>query len=179
MKRTVLVFAAAAGALLVASLAIFMPLTMNGTIPPGISEVIGYTSMIASFLFVFFGIRSYRDQAAGGTISFWKAFQVGILITAVACAFYVVAWQVYYYNFAPDFFEKYTVVRLERMEAQGASAAELEETRKKMTEFAVHYRNPLINAAVTFLEPLPVGLFVTLVSAAVLRRKRVDGEAFA
>ena len=30
--------------------------------------------------------------------------------------------------------------------------------------------NPLINAAVTFTEPFPVGLLITLISAAVLRR---------
>jgi hypothetical protein len=33
------------------------------------------------------------------------------------------------------------------------------------------YDNPLLNAAMTFLEPFPIGLVITLVSAAVLRRK--------
>jgi hypothetical protein len=31
--------------------------------------------------------------------------------------------------------------------------------------------NPLINAAMTFVEPFPVGLILTLVSAAILRKK--------
>jgi len=34
------------------------------------------------------------------------------------------------------------------------------------------YDNPLINAAMTFIEPFPIGLVITLISAAVLRRKR-------
>ena len=31
--------------------------------------------------------------------------------------------------------------------------------------------NPLINARLTFIEPFPVGLAITLISAAILRRK--------
>ena len=31
--------------------------------------------------------------------------------------------------------------------------------------------NPLIDAAVTFTEPFPVGVLITLISAAVLRKK--------
>jgi hypothetical protein len=33
------------------------------------------------------------------------------------------------------------------------------------------YDNPLLNAAMTFVEPFPIGLVITLISAAVLRRK--------
>jgi hypothetical protein len=31
--------------------------------------------------------------------------------------------------------------------------------------------NPLINVCMTFIEPFPVGLAITLISAAILRRK--------
>jgi hypothetical protein len=36
--------------------------------------------------------------------------------------------------------------------------------------------NPLINAAMTLLEPLPVGLLISLISAAILRRQKVPAE---
>jgi hypothetical protein len=49
-----------------------------------------------------------------------------------------------------------------------------------MAEFKEMYRNPLVNIGFTFLEPLPVGLLFTLVTAGVLSRKRqVDGVAVA
>jgi hypothetical protein len=35
-----------------------------------------------------------------------------------------------------------------------------------------NYKNPLYNSALTFLEPFPVGLLITLISAAILRKKR-------
>jgi len=40
-----------------------------------------------------------------------------------------------------------------------------------MADFARMYKNPLINIAITFMEVFPIALVVTLVSAAILRRK--------
>jgi len=40
-----------------------------------------------------------------------------------------------------------------------------------MAAFVENYKNPLVNIAITFLEPLPVGLLVTLISAGVLSRR--------
>lgn len=40
-----------------------------------------------------------------------------------------------------------------------------------MESFKKLYDDRLVNAAVTFLEPFPIGLLVTLVSAAVLRKR--------
>ena len=49
-----------------------------------------------------------------------------------------------------------------------------------MAEFKEMYKNPLVNIALTFLEPLPVGLVFTLVTAGVLSRKRrTEGAAVA
>jgi hypothetical protein len=33
------------------------------------------------------------------------------------------------------------------------------------------YQNPFVNMAYTFIEPFPVGLIITLISAGILRRK--------
>ena len=39
--------------------------------------------MVLAFLMVFFGVRSYRDNVAGGHVTFGRAFKVGLLITLV------------------------------------------------------------------------------------------------
>lgn len=65
------------------------------------------------------------------------------------------------------------------MRRQGASDAAIAETQKKMIQMKAMYDNPLMNAAVTFLEPFPVGLIVTLVSAAILRRRAAPEVAVA
>lgn len=171
MKKIVLRFGLASGVLLVAMTAVMLPLCMNGTIDFSYSQLLGYTSMVLSFLLVFFGIRSYRDNLAGGAIGFGKAFQVGILITLVTCAMYVITWEIVYFNFYPDFLDDYNAFSIAKMRAAGESEAAIREATAQMADFAKLYANPLFNIAVTFLEVFPVGLIVTLVSAAILRRK--------
>ena len=171
MQRIVLRFGLASSALLIALTAVMMPLCLRGTIDFDNMELLGYSAMVLSFLFVFFGVRSYRDNVAGGTIGFGKAFQVGILITLVTCAVYVVAWQITYYGFIPDFFDRYSEYVLARMRADGAAEAAVQAKAAEMAGLAKLYVNPLFNALITFLEVFPVGLIVTLVSAAILRRK--------
>jgi cation transport ATPase len=172
MKKTVLIFGLIAGAILSAMMLATMP--FMDTIGFDRGEIIGYTTMVAAFLLIFFGVRSYRDNVAGGTIRFGRAFMVGALIAMVASVCYVVTWQVIFYKVTPDFAEKYQAHLMEEARAEGASEAELAEKRAELDRFAEMYRNPAINAAITFVEPLPVGLLVALLSAAVLSRRRPE-----
>ena len=140
--------------------------------------LIGYTTMVLAFLMVYFGIRSYRDQVAGGQLGFGRALLVGLLITGISSACYVATWQVVYHQFAPDFLDKYTAHEIANAEKRGASEAEINQLRKDFAEFAEMYQNPLYNVAITFMEPLPVGVLVSLLSAFALSRRRRD-PAFA
>lgn len=133
--------------------------------------VAGYTVIVISMLFVYFGVRSYRDDVLGGQITFGRAFTAGLLITLIASAFYVGSWLVVYYNFLPDFGDKYGAYMVESARAKGASQAEIDEAIRQAADAKAMLENPFINAAVAFTEPLPVGLLVTLVSAATLKRK--------
>jgi hypothetical protein len=171
MQKIVLRFGLASGALLVAMLVGMLLLWKRGAVDFDHSEVIGYSSMVLSFLLVFFGVRSYRDTAGGGTISFGKAVGVGLLITLTACAMYVIAWEIAYFNFFPDFLDQYTAHALAKMREAGESQAAIQKTTEQMASMAKLYTNPLFNSAITFMEVFPVGLIMTLVSAAILRRK--------
>ena len=90
----------------------------------------------------------------------------------ITCAFYVLTWEFVYFNFMPDFAEKYGAFMLENMRAAGASAQEIAAKAEEMKRFKVLYDNIFFNVAMTFLEPLPVGLIMTFISALILRRKR-------
>lgn len=182
MKRFALTYGLIAGGILATLMAVTLPLVINRQIDLHASQAFGYTSMVLAFLMVFLGIRSYRERVAGGFITFGKAFTVGILITLVASAVYVGVWQIIYWGFIPDFGEIYAACVIDDMKGDGASAAEIAKTEREMADFQRLYRNPLFNVAITFLEVFPVGLVVTLVSAAILRRKgdpRVAGAAAA
>ncbi|MEO8460605.1 MAG: DUF4199 domain-containing protein [Dokdonella sp.] len=178
MRKIVLTFGLIAGAILSAMMLVTLPILDRIGFDKG--EIIGYTTMVLAFLMVFFGVKSYRDNVAGGSMSFGRAFLVGLMITVVASACYVITWEVIYYKLAPDFGDKYAAYVVDKAKASRASDAEIVAKTKEMAEFNEMYKNPLVNIAFTFIEPLPVGLLFTLVTAGVLRRKpRPEGAAAA
>jgi hypothetical protein len=174
MRKVVLTFGLIAGAILSAMLLITVPFQEQIGFENG--ATIGYTTMVIAFLMVFFGVQSYRDNVAGGTVTFGRAFIVGLLITAVATACYVATWEVVYYRLMPDFGEKYTAYAVEKAARDGATEAEIAAQTEEMEAFWEMYRNPLVNIAITAIEPLPVGLVFTLVTAGVVSRKRNPGR---
>ena len=133
--------------------------------------VVGYTAIVLSFLLVYFGNRSYRDNVGIGQITFAKGFAVGICITLISCVFYVATWEVLYYNFLPGFWDQHGAHNVEKLKTSGASAAAIQTQLVQVKKYKETYDNPFLNAAMTFIEPFPVGLLITLISAAVLRRK--------
>ncbi|MFN8580210.1 MAG: DUF4199 domain-containing protein [Gemmatimonadaceae bacterium] len=175
MKRIVLTFGLLAGAILSAMMFITLPFQEKIGFDKG--AIIGYTTMVAAFLMIFFGVRAYRDNVIGGSIAFGRAFGVGLMIMLIASACYVASWEFINYKLAPDFAKRYAEHVIEDARASGASQAELDRQVKKMEDFQRMYANPLVNVAFTFLEPLPVGLVLTLVSAGILSRRRRESLA--
>jgi len=88
--------------------------------------LLGYAAMLLSFSLVFVGIKNYRDKYSGGSVSFGKAFKIGLYITLVASTVYVIVWLIDYYFFIPDFMDKYTAHLLKEFQAKGPTAAELD-----------------------------------------------------
>jgi Protein of unknown function (DUF4199) len=169
MRKIVLTFGLIAGAILSVMMLITLPFQDEIGFDRG--AVIGYTSMVLAFLMVYFGVKSYRDHVAGGSLTFGRALIVGLLITAVASLCYVATWEVIYYRLAPDFSDKYAAYSLDKAKKSGATAEQIAAKAEQLAEFKELYRNPLVNVALTLLEPLPVGMLFALVSAALLRRK--------
>ena len=170
MKKTVLIFGLISGAVSSIMMIATVPFADKFGYDKG-AYVVGYTAIVLSFLLVYFGIRSYRDNAGNGHITFAKAFAVGILITLISCIFYVVTWEVIYFNFMHDFMDNYGAHTIETLKASGASPAAVQVQVQQLKKFKEQYENPLFNSLMTFIEPFPVGLAITLISAAVLRKK--------
>jgi hypothetical protein len=179
MKKTILTFGLISGAVISGLMTIAMVFSNN--LGYDHSLVVGYTSMVLSFLLVFFGVRAYRDNEGLGYITFGRAFGLGMCIMLISCVCYVATWMILYYFFMPDFFDKYGAYVIEKARASGASAAALQAKAVEMQKAKAMYANPFVNAAMTFIEPFPVGLLITLISAVILRKrpKTVPGEAVA
>jgi Protein of unknown function (DUF4199) len=169
MKKTILTYGLISGILSAIMMAATVPFTHDLTGYKG--YLFGYTTIVLSFLLVFFGIRSYRDNIDNGHITFGKAFTIGISITLISCIFYVVTWEIIYFNFMPHFMDSYFANAIDRIKASGASPDTIQAKLADLERSKRLYSNPLYNAALTFLEPFPVGLVITLLSAAILRKK--------
>lgn len=173
MKKNILVYGLIAGSV-VSGLMLSMINYMShceGSLDFDSSMLLGYASMLLAFSMVFVGIRNYRNHYNEGVISFGKAFKVGILIVLTASTVYVLTWLIYYFSAKPDFIQEYSAYMLDQLKADGASQAEIERQTAEMAEFAGMYENPLFNALMTYMEILPVGLLVTLISSLILKRK--------
>jgi uncharacterized protein DUF4199 len=168
MKKTVLTFGLISGAVSSAMMLSFVPFADR--IGFDRSVILGYTSIVLSFLLVFFGVRSYRENN-GGRVTFWRGLSIGLLITLISSACYVLTWEVIYYKLTPDFGDKYAAYTTDKLKASGATQEALDENARQMQQVKVWLDNPLMNAAITFTEPFPIGVLVSLVSAAVLRKK--------
>ena len=169
MKRIVLVFGLIAGAVM--SVIMIATTIFADQIGFGSGWIVGYTSMVLAFLMVYFGVRTYRDTVGGGSVSFGKGFLVGLCIMLIGCACYVATWEVIYHQFLPDYMTKYSAHIVDKLRASGATQAQVDAKVSEMARMQEMYRNPLYNIALTFLEPLPVGLLFTLASAWLLRRR--------
>ena len=174
MKKTVLTFGLISGFII--SVLMGGSLYFADKMETGHSMILGYTIMVASFLLIYFGIRSYRDNTLDGQISFGRAFTCGLLITLITTACYVAMWEILYFNFMPHFMDAYFAAQIQKVQAAGLDPATTAAQVAAIQHSQVLYQNPLINIAYTFMEPLPVGLLITLISSALLRRKAVTGS---
>jgi hypothetical protein len=169
MKKTILTFGIISGVLSLLMMAVTMLVSNHIGMDRG--AIVGYTTIVLSFLLVYFGIRSYRDNLGAGQITFARGFAIGISITLISCVFYVLGWEILYFYFMPNFMDNYAAHAVAKAQASGASPAAIQSIVAQMKHYKELEDNPLTNAAMTFLEPFPVGLIITLISAGILRKK--------
>jgi hypothetical protein len=173
MKKNVLVFGIIAGVLI----SIFMSASMiyaskNSDADHGVnSMLIGYLSMLIAFSLIFVAVKTYRDKQNGGVVSFGSAFKMGLLIALIASTMYVITWAFVYHYYLPDFMEKYAAQMIENARAT-STPQELQQFTAKMNEQKEMYKNPIWFSLFTYMEILPVGIIISLISALLLKRKK-------
>jgi hypothetical protein len=170
MKKNVLVFGLIAGTIVSAFMVFGMNKLMSTQNYDG-SMVLGYASMIIAFSFVFVGIKNYRDKYLNGSITFGKAFMTGLWITLIASTMYVIVWAIDYHYFLPDFMDKYSAHMVEQLKSSGLPQAEMDAKLEEMKSMKEMYKNPVWFSLFTYLEILPVGLLISLISSLILKRK--------
>ncbi|MGE3467150.1 MAG: DUF4199 domain-containing protein [Pyrinomonadaceae bacterium] len=179
MRKVVVKYGLISGAIIAGLMFATLSLMEDGALNFDTGEYFGYGAMLVALSMVFFGIKSYRDEQTGRSIKFLKGVQVGLLISLVASLVYAVSWEVYLQTNAEireTFFAKYTEHYVGKLREQGVPQDQIERVRADMTAMGELYKNPLIRFGMTLAEILPLGIVVTMLSAAILRRKEVLAE---
>lgn len=159
---------------LLAGLIVGVPMSLMATsMTIGLpSMVVGYLVMLVAFSTVFLAIKRHRDNELGGVIRFWPAFAIGLAISFVASVIYALAWEFTLATTQMDFAGKYAAMLIEQQKAQGMSGDALAKYVADLERFQADYANPFYRLPLTFTEIFPVGVLVSLLSAALLRNSR-------
>jgi hypothetical protein len=111
----------------------------------------GYLIMLIALVFVFVGVKRYRDIECGGVVKFLPALVLGLSIALVAAIIYILTWEAY---LAATHY-----AWIDRNLPPGAMR----------DSYSIWFNR----AWITFQEIAPAGLLVALVSAGLLRDPKV------
>jgi len=176
MKQTVLFYGLIAGLIVAAMLIITTTMCYHDENFQS-SMTLGFGTMFIAFGTIFIAVKKVRDKYNGGVITFGKAFLTGLYVALIASTIYVAVWLVDYYVFIPDFMDKYTAHVLKEVKADGGTAQEMQAKIDEMKSYKELYKNPLYVVLLTYMEILPLGIVVSLLSAFIFKRTSRRGLA--
>ena len=173
MRKIILTYGLIAGAIVSVMILGSVPFWNRGILNFHNSEIVGYTTIVIALSVIFFGIKSCRDYQFEGSISFWQGVKIGLMITAIGSLMYVLAWQLSFEFLAPDFTDRMWQHFIDKAKSDAQNQAELNAALQQIETWKESYKNPLWRFALTLMEIVPVGIVITLISAAILRKKQV------
>ncbi|MFD0861131.1 DUF4199 domain-containing protein [Sungkyunkwania multivorans] len=168
MKKTVVRYGLF-GALAICAL-FLLSLSIGDGLSYSTQEIIGYASMVVSLMFVFFGIKHFRDRENGGKVNFGKALLIGVLISLITAFAFGLLDFVYVKYLNPDFMTTYYDHSVEQLKA----SLPAEEFEVKLAELEAEkelFMNPLMSFAIMSMTVFVIGFIISLISSLILQRK--------
>lgn len=168
MKSTILKYGPYA---FITALVLFgLPFLLGKNVSFKYGEVIGYTSMVISLLFIYFAIKHYRDSVNEGIVSFGKALVIGLLVSLFAALGVAIADYIYTTVINPNFSSDYLEYSLSKMETQ-LSAEEFKTKSAELTQQMKDYGGSGFLAFIMFVTVMIIGFIISLISGLILQRK--------
>lgn len=133
-------------------------------------EVLGYASMIIALLFVFFGIKHFRDIENQGKVAFKQALTIGVLISLITAIVFGILDVIYTEILNPAFMEDYYTASVEQMR----QTLPPEEFKTKLAELESQkhlFSNPLFSFGLMAMTVFVIGFIISLISSLILQRK--------
>jgi hypothetical protein len=133
-------------------------------------EVIGWTGILISVIFVYFGLKYYREHQNGGRLSFGEGMKLGLLIVLIPSLAFGLFNLIYVKVIDPEFLNAYYNYEVAQIKASN-TGAELERKLSQMAEDKKMFEGPVIPFVAMFFSVFLVGLVVTIISTLLLRRR--------
>ncbi len=171
MRKIILTYGVISGSIVIISMILGFTASDNKGILS--SQFFGYFIMLVALSMIFFGIKRHRDTELGGVIKFSQALLMGLGIAAVAGVMYVTVWEIYLNVTDYAFINDYVEGILAQHKANGVSGAEYQKYVQEMEDMKVMYAKFYIRLPMTFIEIFPVGVLISLISAALLKNPKL------
>lgn len=168
MKKVVIRYGLLASLLIVVLSAIDMFLIAK-VAGAEIQEIAGYLTMLISMVFVFLGIRHYRDMVNGGFLSFGEGMKVGVLIVLIPSLFFGIFDILYTEVINPGWMEQYYLDYESKLKAT-IPADKLESALKDLQAQKEIFSNPFLQFLLMALTVFIIGLIVTIISSLTLKK---------
>lgn len=133
-------------------------------------EVIGYTTMILSLSFIFFGIKHYRDQENGGVVSFGASLKMGVLISLIVSVVFGIIDVIYIEFINPEFMNEYYAHSVETLK-NSVPPEEFPEKLKELEAQKELFSSSFMSFLVMSMTVFVLGFIISLISALFLQRK--------
>jgi len=133
--------------------------------------VFGYASMVLSLLFVFFGIKHFRDHINNGKVSLGKAIVIGLLISLFAAIGFGIVDYIYTSSINPDFAVEYKDYAMAQLQDANLSAEELKTKTDELEASMGMMESSTAMAFIMFATVMIIGFIISLISGLILQRK--------
>jgi hypothetical protein len=135
------------------------------------SEIGGYLTIVVSMIFVFLGIRYYRNHVNNGTLSFGRGMKVGVLIVTIPSVAFGLFSLLYSRVINPEWQQEYYDHALESLK-QNTAPEKLQAAIDKLESQRELFSSPVMEFLIMFVTVFVIGLIVTIISSLTLKRNK-------
>jgi len=146
----------------------FMYFLFNPYTLMDMGEILGYGTMVIAMSMIFIGIKKYRDTQLNGYITFGQAFGMGLYVAFIGSFLYGIFEGIFYAT--SEFRDVYLEFYTDKIRNSGQSPELIQQQLNEMQQQFAMWDSPFMMGLLMFLTVFIIGVIISLVSAAILRK---------
>ena len=130
-------------------------------------QYLNWFGLVISIVVIYLGIKAVREESPGKALSYGQGLGAGTIISLLSCVMSAVYTYIHFKFINPSFFDYQAEFMKQKWAAAGLSDAQIERASTMMQKFS----GPGVSAAVVLVFGTVVGVIISLVLAAILKRE--------